>query len=553
MRKRLSRGLEKLRERLDARHGGERQAWLIGMGLWSELPLAPLRAASIALPVAMTTLSKTVLIASAAVALSFVGLRTLDFGQAVPADHSASAVAPAATPRAPQPSPSTRAVAELETQAAPQRRPLATNRSEPQTAPAQESFLLRARVLDGEGSPIAAAELVVLDSEIPAARAADDGRFELTFDSEQVEAGQQVVVEVRAQGFVPVWRRERIVFGHAVDLGEIELEVAGFVHGRVVELSGQPVAGALGVRGRPPRVKTGPLRRPLCGGPVITFGATHAKRTPQAASDSKSCRSGCGKSGGMRRVLCGPRGPVQRAATGVRLEPVELRIEPIGGANLVRGVVLDPEGEPVPNVVLRWALADENNDKPQEFYDSEGGRSDAEGRFALEMIAGRVVDLLAKPSLTETKLGSRTIPGVAVGGPEIVIELSQRRYLVLDVRDPSASPVDHFRATLICEGERSGRQHFESDEAGGHARLPLPDRPLPRVRHRTAIRGLCRRALRTDEQSRSSRGRARPSRSFERPSDSTRPARRRCAGSAVPQSPGRGSALGLRFSCHFGR
>ena len=33
VRKRLSRGLEKLRDRLDARHGGERRAWLIGNGI----------------------------------------------------------------------------------------------------------------------------------------------------------------------------------------------------------------------------------------------------------------------------------------------------------------------------------------------------------------------------------------------------------------------------------------------------------------------------------------------------------------------------------------
>ena len=477
VRKRLSRGLEKLRERLDARHGGERRAWLIGMGSWSELPLAPLRAASIALPVAMTTLSKTVLIASAAVALSFVGWRTLDFGQATPADHSASAVAPVATPRAPQPSPSTRAVAELETEAAPKRHPLATNRSEAQTGPAQESFLLRARVLDGEGIPIAASELAVLDSEIPATRAADDGRFELTLNPQQVEAGQQVVVEVRAQGFVPVWRRERIVFGNMVDLGEIELEVAGFVHGRVVELSGQPVAGAL-------VCVVVPEGQDRSAEETALWGPGHHVRRYSRKTDAagrfrfEELPLGLWQVWGHAEGSQWSSGPVQRAATGARLEPVELRIEPIGGANLVRGVVLGPEGEPVPNVVLRWALADENNDKPQEFYDSEGGRSDAEGRFALEMIAGRVVDLLAKPSLTETKLGSRTIPGVAVGGPEIVIELSQRRYLVLDVRDPDSSPVDQFRALLICEGERFGRQRFESDEAGGHARLPLPDRPF---------------------------------------------------------------------------
>ena len=94
------------------------------------------------------------------------------------------------------------------------------------------------------------------------------------------------------------------------------------------------------------------------------------------------------------------------------------------------------------------------------------------------MMAGRVVDLLAKPSLTETDLASHTVPGIAVGGPEIVIELSQRRYLVLDVRDRDSSPVDRFRATLMCEGERFGRQYFESEAAAGQARLPIPDRPF---------------------------------------------------------------------------
>ncbi|MBI2922116.1 MAG: sigma-70 family RNA polymerase sigma factor [Planctomycetes bacterium] len=105
----------------------------------------------------------------------------------------------------------------------------------------------RGRIVDGSGTPIAGARLLCQRTpgchEIPAhvAESEQDGGFVL----EGLAAGQDHVVHVRGRGFagVSIHFKSPEEGGDVADLGDLAVGAAGWVGGRVLTASGEPMPG----------------------------------------------------------------------------------------------------------------------------------------------------------------------------------------------------------------------------------------------------------------------------------------------------------------------
>jgi RNA polymerase sigma-70 factor (ECF subfamily) len=246
VRTRLARALERLRERFDREHGGDRGAWTAAFlpFLRPPLELAP-PAGSLLL-----AMNKTVLASAAAVlVLGAAGWWYASRGASAAADGSGVAAesalsaprpSPPAAGPASEPSPAREAVV------APPREPRAAPLAQAPAATAPASRTVRGRVLDAGGGPAASVRLVVrpLDGAAAGERSATSdalGHFEIADapSSGTVAGGERELATVLQARFRAEDAREPIVIvaprlelaGEVVDEGgapleDVELQVA---------------------------------------------------------------------------------------------------------------------------------------------------------------------------------------------------------------------------------------------------------------------------------------------------------------------------------------
>lgn len=264
--------------------------------------------------------------------------------------------------------------------------------------------LLRGRVTDAEGRPVAGARLRAgIRSH---ARSDADGLYELAFGTTQ----DRVSVRAHAPGFrfhaetIDLATRDRVV-AHDITLAP------GFrAHGTVRDESGSPIAGAT----------------------VYAFRSFSAKTTSDA--DGRFEISWIDPA--LTNEHLSVRHPLHRdasAAFDVRGESVEVDVVMTRGATC-RGVVVTPAGEPVEGAFVYWRPEALNNDEPN-------GITDARGEFALTGGA-RYWDTLSVRA-PGSGITFASLPGLAeafdVDGIRIVVEPG--RTISGVVRDPRETPI----------------------------------------------------------------------------------------------------------------
>lgn len=238
---RQHRGLELLRERLDARHGGDRGKWKTAV-----IPLAARMAPSPAGLVVEIVTGHSVAIAIGAVLLAIVALFATIGRHDATTDPSAQGREERAVTLAPLP-PSPHSNLE---------------RTEAQSTPPTETAVpvdrgrVRAHFRDDSGLPLSGVKVTVSQNHNPDPIATDPvGRSDSNGVAEidvaprltggvQVRPAFEATLRFEAEGWLGAWMQILLHSGETTDLGEIRLARGGRIRGRVVDPNARPVCGA---------------------------------------------------------------------------------------------------------------------------------------------------------------------------------------------------------------------------------------------------------------------------------------------------------------------
>lgn len=467
---RLARGLELLRERLDRAHGGDRRTWILALG-----PLA--RADGAANTGAITSVSilpglLAMNLLKICVAVGVTALLVLGLSLAGVLPDSLSLLGRRETPLAVGFRPLQRehiaAHADLAEVAAlePKRAEVAAA-SEPApsaAAPARDATLdVR---LFGQGRALSGARLVLRPAgQRIEASAGSDGLASAAFALPEPRA--LVGVELHAFGFATRVCEAVCEAGRTTHLGRIDLVPGGAVSGRILDERGVGLANC--------RVTLGSLEDPY---PQLEAARLEPARdaAPNATSDADGSFRLLGVPAGMVRLWGHAPGrqasysPPLEVRAGQESTGVELMLAPLAPENRLRGLVLDPSGQPVPGAHLQFHHALDGGDNVR----SGQQRADAAGRFEFLLPADARTSLTA--SDPQARFGPATQANLANGERELVLQLRDVRRVELALESRGAPWLGACALELwSADGKARLGGPGRTELADAHILFVLPD------------------------------------------------------------------------------
>jgi len=320
--------------------------------------------------------------------------------------------------------------------------------------------------VDEGGRPLAGVDVLAEYPGFVSTHSAADGRFALAVpleDDPGAKWGRFLIA--RKRGYQEL--QNQIEFGSLLrlDLGVLVLQAGGDLSGRVL-------------RG------TGPAR----SAQYYVVAASSSEPAPEAGArlmnfPNGSVRSGTVDEDGayvlhgvvpgayqvfarMGDTYCVP-GPVVTLAAGDSLTVPDIRLVELPGELVVRGVVLDPDDQPVPGARVQ--------------YHTTGGASsstgsittDADARFAIAL--WNAADVVLRPF---APAGRPELEGeqreVASGPNDVVLRMRASAFVELEVQDTRTRPVEEFGWLLESVGPGKAENlgaFYPSRHEGGRARL----------------------------------------------------------------------------------
>ncbi len=468
---RLHQAIRELRTRLDDRHANDRSAWVALL-----LPLARTESSALATAsgaaggvLGMSLYLKLSTVAVFVFLIAWFSFRALRPDAAELADarvQSTESVVFAPLEEAPA-----TLVAEVPGSARSAAGAAAPGASG--AAPAREPLArLRLRVLDEQHQPIAGVPIEARSSAYFRAQSATsgaDGRAELELQAnEGLRANPEAQLELELVTRAPQWTigrlRPLVHAGESADLGDLVLQRAGAVRGRVVDAAGAPIEGATIA------LRTDDVLVPGSA-QGIEISDLEGLPGPSTHSDARGEFLLASVPPGLRRIgssledfITVSSGFVEvRAGLESRIEALVLLELPQDA--LIRGRVLDPHGAPV-----AWA---EVGYHVRRFGSSGNGgtATDAQGRFRILAPEGGRFSLCVRAR--DQALGLALVEDVQPGNPERVVHLPEARPLELRVHDREGRPVESFYASLE-RGEQWLERTNTLAHPGGVARFRLP-------------------------------------------------------------------------------
>src|SRR5262245_48503456 len=464
VRSRLSRGLERLRERLEARMDRrDLLAGLCALGREPGLALAPTAGSAPALPWIGGLLAMKTFITGCVALLAVAGLWFLRRDPTPRAGSPAGAeTADVALESAPSQAP------ELAREpAAAERIALAGSKDAPVTEPEPPAPLpvrSLARVTDELGQGLSGVEIARYEDLVGASGALGGVDLELPFDSRS--ASYLTQFEFRHPGFALARRQVRLAPGSEVHLGDVALVPAATVRGWVQDESGLRVSGARVLAVGLENLRTDPeeLRR---------LGPYEDEASVAAETDREGAFELEGVPLGARRVWAGSEelawgsSDVEVAREGQ--DGVVVVVRALDAADRIAGRVLSPEGVPVAEAEIHtWFMA-------ATFGSGGSLRTDAAGHFEI-LLQQRVAHDLTV-SDPEDRWSEVYRPGVEPGTRELEIRFEPARWIDVSVAAPDGSPIRDFTLGLLSavDGD-SLRMNARMDEPrDGRTRLRLPN------------------------------------------------------------------------------
>ncbi|MCP3916403.1 MAG: sigma-70 family RNA polymerase sigma factor [bacterium] len=487
VRSRVTRALERLRERLDERAGG-REAWsAVALSL---LPPAPPAGHLPILEGVLTMKALQVGTAAALAGIAALGAWTItrDADPEQPELVRRDEAPPTVLESSPEKIATADPVREPDA-----RTPLAAASASPAAAPAanvpQPDAAALARValvaVDANDQPLAGAavryaaagrrpqEGAQWSERVERTGADGSARFEIELEAQR----KMLDFEVSYAGLARHYVRTHLVADTETHLGRVVLGAAGRIRGRVQEPSGHPVAGAR-VFVTPPEGEWDDSERTARHGPTLEGSVAETVTGIDGSYELD------GVSAGFVRVWAHAAGFLY-----TQTEPLELvSASSIEGANLtlahertsdrIAGVVLSPTGEPVETSLgYRWIFGNSAT--------SSSIQTDEEGRFSL--LLDKRVPVTFHVYDYENRWSDFVRPSIPPGSTDVVFQFEKSSELEVVVRSRD-EPVLHFRASAISEPERIDGMHIGSlararmaDYVDGRAPLVVPTRPF-RVR-----------------------------------------------------------------------
>lgn len=470
---RLSEGLERLRQRLDRRFGGDRGTWALAC-----LPFTS--------PPALTKLAASALVASSGVLVMNAALRAalivvVLLGGSVAALRAAKsksnsphiagvdeAALQAAAPQAGDGRSALQAAAEADSRASASAAANAVASTAPERVPATEPDAATTRVsgrcVDTEHHAVPQAILLLPQtaSLLLTVTCDADGRFAVDVQA-RANAWTQSV-RVRKHGYATSMLELQLESGRPHELGEVVLERAGLVSGRVEDATGRGVP-KLAVIAAPAQDVTD-LEYVRANGPPRAGAFATCTTDADGGFRIVDARPG------VVRLIAGDGGRGWAVSEVVELEadeesgPVVLRFEAKAGALSIRGWVRDPDGRPVARADVAF-----RGERAGALVTQGGARCDSEGRFEIDGRDGDVYTLVA------TDAQSRWSPSAAVraepGTQGVEVALAVPLWCRLDIRDRDGVPVHTVRIRPSSSFGGPGRLTLKDNHPDG-LRLLLP-------------------------------------------------------------------------------
>jgi RNA polymerase sigma factor (sigma-70 family) len=459
---RLKHGVDSLRERLDARHGGNRRAW--------SAMLAPLAA-----PVPVGALVTTSILgglfgmklvlqgAVAAVVLVAVGAGVWLTQRQEPLDAAPTVSSERAETVLEDPVKVPSVVPELEKPDEGARRLASAPSPVRETADIVPLARVEARILAESGRPIPGALLEELygdDSSLPPAD--DAGRVAGNLDVRDGE--RSATFRLSAAAHATRVLSANLNPGRTTFLGDVVLSPGGAISGRIIDLEMRPIGGAsVGIvdAGLPKAEMNAHRDSRFVGEPNARSGPDGSFRIQGVAVGS--CRVvsfSPAHAGGFSA-------PVEVHA-GQETPGVEIELSPLPADRIVRGIVLDPEGRPVPNaeVGFHYVTADRTSS-------SGSFHADEKGRFDEITMPRAKVSLYARSPQPDWSDAA----AVDVRGSEkdIVLQFGKSRSFEVAVRSTTGEPIEEWEAAFRPPAAGSTLGLIRAGKhALGVAKAPIP-------------------------------------------------------------------------------
>jgi len=467
---RLKRGLELLRERLDAEHDGDRRAWALALCPIAVLPDPKvgggpgtgLVAAAVEGVVAMSFGAKIVMGGAAGLAALLLLAVSVNAvfggagGETAPTAPVEVSFRPESDVRA------DRRRVERGPDA-----PVATEESAPidegPVAPVAVLTTLEGRALDEHGGPLAGVRVREQLGEETVTGA--DGRFVLS--SAVFEGMRTIEVRLTAPARAKAVTDVPVTRGETSYVGDIELAPGGTISGRVLDADRRPVAGAW----------VGGASEDEISSPYAMRRRMHQwslRERDSVVTGSDGTFTLTGVRAGTRRIWAGGdtylatlSGPIEVRA-GVESYGVELVLDKLAEEDVISGRVVAPDGTPLPDAQLRYS------------YDS-GWSGSGSGTMSLErdgtflLILTHDTDYSFSASDREDRWGGISIADVAPGTRDLELRLPENRYVSVVVVDRAGARVSEFQATTYDPKNAILFGLYDSaDGAPGGARIRVP-------------------------------------------------------------------------------
>jgi hypothetical protein len=348
---------------------------------------------------------------------------------------------------------------------------------------------VRGRFVDQGGRPVVEAAVWsrVWPGEDFTARSGADGSFEVVLQWPEHHRDTYYWCIVRAPGSAR-WEFEgELAPGQEFDLGTVRLEPGGTVTGRVF-LGSMPQGHAqlLVVRASSLPPEPG-WHFEACPASGPSFVSTHGP-TPEYERPVDSSRSA---DDGTFRIVGLPAGRYGIwarcdaswwAATGAfeirvaeEMTLPEIVLEPLPREHRIEGVVLDPDGAPVPGARVQASSVERRADCPNLVTTSA-----PDGRFQLHVLPLSCGPLELRASVEDGRHAPAAASPIEPGRSDLVLQLGRMQEVALRVVDTEGAPVEDYGWDLTLEDGSSTIWSGAPEEhrPGGLASIRFPSGQL---------------------------------------------------------------------------
>ena len=488
VRKRLSRGIEQLRGRLDDEFDGYRSAWLMALLPLTRSPGITVGSTSVLSGALLMSTQTKIITALILVAIGLVAFRA-SITESTPPEPMEELAGLPSSPTSQGPPPPAEGSSALAESREAGRAAVSAEEAETSAAP-NTMITVRARILGADGQPLPGARLTAFGDILEPVQADHDGRVELELAGATQQRNLEAVAASLSNAAAAVaneaspWlgftatapgHTTREIFepfdGSTVrELGTLRLVPVGAVAGVVMDEIGQPAPGA--------SVCAVVARSNIRMREAMTlWGPDHYTWAEEARTDAQGEFALTSLPEGRWRVWAGAPGRVWSCSEVLSIDTaseqpwLELVLRDLPLENRLGGTVLRPDGTPFEGALLACAGPDE-----EELDFCEFDHSGPDGRFLLTVPARK--EWYVRASDPADELGCVTTTDTVVGGTDgIVLTLRAPSPLRLVVADEEGEPVHAFAVRIAPAGEIFATFYGEFDDPDGRAEVPTPDRP----------------------------------------------------------------------------